>query len=132
MFLGGIKLKNRIKKLREDNELTLKELSSLSDIPYQTLRNYEIGKRKPRNDEVWVKLGRILNVRGPYLKGEDNIATYDEIRLYYLEQGTEEKNPICGDINSQIEDLLSNLNENGKQEAIRQLTLLIKINEFRK
>lgn len=121
--------KNRIKETREEQNLTLKELSNLSDIPYQTLRNYEIGKRKPRNDEVWWKLGTILNVRGPYLKGEDSFKTNDELHIYYLK-----KSHTNFELSKKEEiiDIIDKLNEDGLDEALRQLSLLSKIDDFKR
>lgn len=36
---------NRLKELRNEKDLSLKELSEALSIPYQSLRNYEISKR---------------------------------------------------------------------------------------
>lgn len=40
---------NKIKQLRLDKNLTIREVSNGSKIPYRTLQNWEDGSRKPRD-----------------------------------------------------------------------------------
>lgn len=60
---------NRLKALREEKGVSLTEISESLGIPYQTYRNYEIGKRKPKNQEIWEKLADYFNVPVPYIMG---------------------------------------------------------------
>ena len=61
---------NRIKELREKNNLTLKELGQKVGMANNTLSQYETGKREPKL-ETWKKLADFFNVSVPYLQGID-------------------------------------------------------------
>lgn len=61
---------NRIKELRQKNNLTLKELGQKIGMANNTLSQYETGKRKPKL-ETWNKLAEYFNVSIPYLQGID-------------------------------------------------------------
>lgn len=61
-------MKNRIKKLRKENNLTLKELGQKLGIADNTLSQYETGKREPKL-EIWQKIADFFDVSVPYLKG---------------------------------------------------------------
>lgn len=65
-------MKNRIKELRQKNNLTLKELGQKVGMANNTLSQYETGKRQP-NIETWQKLADYFNVSVPYLQGFINI-----------------------------------------------------------
>ena len=59
---------NRIKELREKNNLTLKELGQKTGMVNNTLSQYETGKREPKL-ETWNKLAEYFNVPTFYLMG---------------------------------------------------------------
>lgn len=61
---------NRIKELRQKNNLTLKELGQKVGMANNTLSQYETGKREPKL-ETWKKLADFFNVSVPYLQGID-------------------------------------------------------------
>lgn len=61
---------NRIKQLREKNNLTLKELGQKIGMANNTLSQYETGKREPKL-KTWNKLAVFFNVSIPYLQGID-------------------------------------------------------------
>ena len=61
---------NRIKELRQKNNLTLKELGQKVGMANNTLSQYETGKREPKL-ETWNKLAVFFNVSIPYLQGID-------------------------------------------------------------
>lgn len=63
-------MKNRIKELRQKNNLTLKELSQKVGMANNTLSQYETGKREPKLT-TWKKLADSLGVSVPYLQGFD-------------------------------------------------------------
>ena len=70
---------NRIKELRKQNGLTLKQLSHQSGISVSSLSAYEKeegekGYRAPKIDK-WIKLANCLNVSVPYLQGLSNNQT---------------------------------------------------------
>ena len=64
-------MKNRIKELRQENNLTLRQLSKKLDMKNSTLSQYETGKRDP-NDKIWQKLADFFHVPISYLRGESN------------------------------------------------------------
>lgn len=61
-------MKNRIKELRQKNNLTLKELGQKVGLATNTISRYETGKREPKL-ETWQKLADYFNVSVPYLQG---------------------------------------------------------------
>ena len=61
---------NRIKEVRQKNNLTLKELGQKIGMANNTLSQYETGKREPKL-ETWKKLAVFFNVSVPYLQGID-------------------------------------------------------------
>ena len=64
-------MKNRIKELRQENNLTLRQLGKKLDMKNSTLSQYETGKRDP-NDKIWQKLADFFHVPISYLRGESN------------------------------------------------------------
>ena len=64
-------MKNRIKELRQENNLTLRQLGKKLDMKNSTLSQYETGKRDP-NDKIWQKLAAFFHVPISYLRGESN------------------------------------------------------------
>ena len=60
--------KNRIKELRQKNNLTLKELGQKVGMANNTLSQYETGKREPKL-ETWQKLAKFFDAPVPYLQG---------------------------------------------------------------
>ena len=59
---------NRLKELRQKNNLTLRELSQKVGMPNNTISQYENEKREPK-DPTWQALANFFNVSVPYLKG---------------------------------------------------------------
>lgn len=59
---------NRIKKLRNERNLTLVELGEQLNLPKGTLSRYEHGTREPKKT-TWQALADFFNVSVPYLKG---------------------------------------------------------------
>lgn len=68
-------MKNKIKELRQKNNLTLKELGCKFGMAISTVSEYERGRREPKPG-TWKKLANYFNVSVPYLQGID--ATYRE------------------------------------------------------
>lgn len=70
-------MQNRLKELRHEKNLTLKEVSSQLEqnnlkISPDALAKYERGDREPRL-ETWEKLANFWEVSVPYLQGLDQI-----------------------------------------------------------
>ena len=68
---------NRLRELRKEKKLTLKEVSSQLEqnnlkISPDALAKYERGDREPKLD-TWQKLADYFNVSVPYLQGLDQI-----------------------------------------------------------
>ena len=63
-------MNNRIKELRQKNNLTLKELGQKVGMSTNTISRYETGKREPKI-ETWNKLAEYFNVPTSYLMGLD-------------------------------------------------------------
>ena len=64
----GRKYHNRLKKLRKEKGLTLKELGEKVGMRDNTLSQYENEKRNP-NDETWEKLAAFFDVSVSYIEG---------------------------------------------------------------
>ena len=73
-------MKNRIKELRQKNNLTLKELGQKVGMANNTLSQYETGKRHPKF-EVWQKLASFFHVSVPYLQGFININIPNDLKF---------------------------------------------------
>ena len=65
-------MNNRIKELRKEKNLTLKELGQKIGMANNTISRYETGKREPKL-ETWNKLAEYFNVPTSYLMGTDNL-----------------------------------------------------------
>ena len=65
-------MNNRIKELRKEKNLTLKELGQKVGMANNTLSQYETGKRESKL-ETWNKLAEYFNVPTSYLMGTDNL-----------------------------------------------------------
>ena len=61
---------NRIKELRQKNNLTLRGLGKEVNMSSSRISQYETGKREPKL-ETWNKLAVFFNVSVPYLQGID-------------------------------------------------------------
>jgi transcriptional regulator with XRE-family HTH domain len=111
---------NRLKELRQKNNLTLKELGKKVGMLDSTLSQYENGKRNP-NDKVWQKLADFFKVSVPYIKGEIDINKIQKILQTMLLIN-------CGDeaLNSFNQGEFKGCNkEDKKRLAISYLSLLI-------
>ena len=65
-------MQNRIKELRQEKNLSQKDLAKKLNISQQAISLYEKGDRKPKL-ETWQKLADYFNVSVPYLQGLDQI-----------------------------------------------------------
>lgn len=65
-------MNNRIKELREKNNLTLRGLGDKVNMSSSRISQYETGKREPKL-ETWNKLAEYFNVPTSYLMGTDNL-----------------------------------------------------------
>ena len=76
--VNELEVKNRLKELREKENLSLNKLKKILKETYDIsvsdsqLMYYENGTRKPRNQKIWDSLAKHLGVSVGYLLGYDN------------------------------------------------------------
>lgn len=66
-------INNRIKELTQNLGISSKELSKQTGIPYDSLKNYEYGRREPTGTAL-VALEKFFGVSGAYILGEADTA----------------------------------------------------------
>lgn len=59
----------RIRDLREDNDLTQKQMANILNCSQQVYSNYELGQRDIPTD-ILIKISRFYNVSTDYILGE--------------------------------------------------------------
>lgn len=79
-MVNKMKWNEVIKNLREDNDLTLKELAFKIGVDPKTLSRYEKGKFEP-TISVLIKLSEIFNVSVDYLCGKKAIEINNDVEL---------------------------------------------------
>lgn len=77
---------NRLKELRQKNNLTLEKLGQKVNIPKNTLSRYESGKREPKI-ETWKKLADYFNVSTSYLMGLNSNSFGNRIKELRIKHG---------------------------------------------
>ena len=119
---------NRLKELREKNNLTLRELGEKVNMSSSRLSYYETGKRNPKL-ETWQKLADFFGVPVSYLQGTDDART---LRNYFTHGviNTTETYKVNADslinyITSNIEPTLTEI-----KKLIDELTLIRAINGY--
>lgn len=95
---------NRMKSLREEKGLNMKEAAAALQLPYTTYRNYEQGLREP-NSETLVQIANFYGVSVDYLIGRSanrNAVLYNQrpvpIPPGFLPPPKMKKVPLIGDI----------------------------------
>ena len=118
---------NRIKELRKEKAITVKELSKIIGISQSMLSNYENGNSEPRDKETWQKLADYFGVSVAYLRGFDEENAFsnidsEEVLHHLLENakvGDDLMEKIYNDLSLQItsiiEDIFSELRNEIKQ-----------------
>lgn len=69
---------NRMKQLREERHLTMREASKRLEIPYTTYVNYEKGLREP-NSEMLIRIANFFNTSIDYLLGRSDSRVNESI-----------------------------------------------------
>ena len=75
-------LGQRIKQLRQDNDITQKELADFLGVTPKAVSFYELGQRMPSH-EMLLKLAQKFRVSTDYLLGNEETATAVEHKGYY-------------------------------------------------
>lgn len=89
---------NRLKKIRNENSLTLMDLSKKLDIPKSTLSRYENGTSEPKQ-ETWEQIADFFDVSTGYLMGisnrriNDNTALEAAREVYFRHLNSKEIDP---------------------------------------
>lgn len=131
----------KIKAARNAAGFTQKELAEKSGVAEITIRQYETGKREPRNEQL-VKLAKILNVNFydliGYTEDEQNEHAR-KAREQTLKDIIAKRNQKNVHINTTITQYeytvlqyMDQLNIIGQNEAVKQVSLLAKIPEYLK
>ncbi|GAO99211.1 helix-turn-helix domain-containing protein [Fructobacillus ficulneus] len=109
--------KNRIRELREEEGLTLKQLSEKLGVTYATLSRYETGVVKTGKHEVWQKLADFFHVDVDFLQGLDIVdITKDTTAIY-----PEPKTPA--DFNAMINNIFPSFNTQNVLKNIIENTM---------
>lgn len=69
---------NRIRELRKEKGLTLKQMGQLLNMLDSTLSQYENERRKPKK-KTWQKLADFFDVSVPYLQGATTYEVLDPL-----------------------------------------------------
>lgn len=91
---------NRLRELRKNHGLTLKELSKKVSMHDNTLSQYETGKRNP-SLKTWQQLADFYGVSVPYLQGR-----YDHLTKKEALQTIHEIMTICGISKEELKERL--------------------------
>ncbi|WP_068813047.1 helix-turn-helix domain-containing protein [Lactobacillus crispatus] len=91
---------NRLKELRKNRGLTLKELGKKVSMHDNTLSQYETGKRNP-NLKTWQQLAGFYGVSVSYLQGR-----YDHLTKKEALQIIHEVMSVCGISKEELKDRL--------------------------
>lgn len=69
----------RIRKLREDRDLTQKQLSQILNCSQQVYSNYELGQRDIPTD-ILIQLSQFYHVSTNYILGLTNFPSYMDLK----------------------------------------------------
>lgn len=107
-------LGSKIKKLRKENGLTLKQLGELLNLGESTMSMYESGNRNPDYDTL-TKLAKIFNCTTDYLLGRTDIKnSYEQKDIVKSKEN--HQNEIFNEIDS--------LSDESKKELEKYIQLL--------
>lgn len=131
----------KIRAARNAAGFTQKELAEKSGVAEITIRQYETGKREPRNEQL-VKLAKILNVNFYDLIGYTEMEQNEhakKAREQTLKDIIAKRNQKSVHLNTPITQYeytvlqyMDQLNIIGQNEAVKQISLLAKIPEYLK
>ncbi|MDE7023228.1 MAG: helix-turn-helix domain-containing protein [Ligilactobacillus sp.] len=76
-------MSNRIRELRNEQNLTLKELGEKVGLAPNTISQYETGDREPKL-KTWIKLAVFFDVPVSYLQGLDDSRDVNQISFFKI------------------------------------------------
>ncbi|KYD11045.1 hypothetical protein B4102_0105 [Heyndrickxia sporothermodurans] len=98
-------LGERIRQLRKEKGMTLRDLSNELEIPFTTLGNYERGDRQP-NFETFKAIAEYFEVSIDYLVGRVDARNMDE---YLLQTDYELLSKLLREADPKVRELAANL-----------------------
>ena len=104
-------MQNRIRELRKQRGMTMKELGKVIGVAESTVSQYELGRRQPDN-ETLLTLGEFFEVSVDYLLGG---VSYPDPRLKELAE------------KSEFQKKLDNLSRDMSEDEKRQLLLAARL-----
>ena len=123
---------NRIRELRKQNDMTMKQLGEKLGLGESTISQYETGKREP-DIKTLLKISECFNVSVDYLLGNvsepwfyvDNDRIVREINSY-------EDEPDKEPIKKLLLYAFDQLNDDGQQKAVERVEELTEIPKYQK
>lgn len=73
---GNMNFSERLKALREENNLTQSELAERLSISRQSVSNYEKGTRFPNDPKIILQISKLFDVSVDYLLGATSIRNF--------------------------------------------------------
>lgn len=123
---------NRIRELRKERKLTMKQLGDALGLAESTISQYENEKRSP-DVKTWAKMSEFFHVSTDYLLGyvSDPFFYLDNERILreINDRGDGSEND---DIKYRLFSTFEQLNEVGQQKAIERLEELLEVAKYRK
>ncbi len=91
--------KDKLKELREANNMTQSQLASLINVTTRTLQNYETGRSYPKNQSIIMKLCGVFNCEpNVFLTPEDDFL--QEVAQNYGSRGVRQAQNIIAQTNA--------------------------------
>lgn len=107
---------NRLRELRKEKNLTLLKIADELNLPFETYRSYEIGRRQADYDML-IRLADFFGVSVDYLLGRDEVTLAD--RLSGWEDSAMEKlSPIEYEMVQRFRDVGKKHGEQGQRALI--------------
>lgn len=123
-------LKDIIRKYRNDNNMTQKELADKSDISLRALSNYENGSRIPPL-EIMIKMSNVLNIPLDELTDNVDIDDLQQIKNVILNKKLKiDKETMNLKDTILLTELLSKINEVQSTGSYTDMDIEIILNEF--
>lgn len=106
-------MQNRIRELRKQRGMTMKELGKVIGVAESTVSQYELGRRQPDN-ETLLTLGEFFEVSVDYLLGG---ISYPDPRLKELTEKS--------DFQKKLDNLARDMTEDEKRQLLLAARLIV-------
>ena len=101
--MGGVKLPNRLKELRNEKCLTTRELAEIYGVSHASISRAETGDRNLNEDDI-AFFTKFFNVSADYLLGISNTRT-NTIQVIDMTNSKDGVTPIQMEVLKKIDDL---------------------------